>query len=282
MKTNPLDLDAETTTLATCWYIVRRDGQEYRYTDHDAAIALAGQGAPFDGQYQTAVGYDAGEVQTRGDMAVDELTVSAILDDVALTDEDIRAGLLDYATVWLFLVDWSAPASGIVKLRRGTIGEVALVEGRFEAELRGLAQALQQVVGETYSAACRADLGDARCGVDLGSYTVTGTLTAVTDRSTVTDGTRAEAGGWFDNGLFTFTGGANAGTAIEIKEYAGGTFTLHQAAPYAAQPGDAYEAVAGCQKTLDDCRDKYDNVINFRGEPHVPGQDEILGYPDAG
>lgn len=282
MKTTPLTLAAETTSLATCWLLQRRDGAYYRYTDHDQAIDVVGQGAPIDGTYSTAVGYSAAQIESRGDLSVDEMSVGATLDDDGLLEDELRAGLFDYAGVWLFLVDWSDPSLGIVKLRRGSLGEITLARGRFQAELRGLAQALQQTIGEAYSAACRADLGDARCGVDLGAITVSGTLTSATDRSTVADTARTEPAGWFDNGVLTLESGANLGVSREIKTFDGTTFALHQALPWDAEAGDDYIAVSGCQKTLDDCAGKFDNVINFRGEPALPGQDEVLKIPDAG
>jgi len=281
VKTNPLNLDAETTTLATCWLIERADGATYRYTDHDRAIEVTGQGAPVDGTYLTAVGYETGEIQARADLSVDELTVGCVLDSEQITDAELRAGLFDYAAVRLMLIDWSAPGAGIVKLRRGTLGEIAIGQGRFKAELRGMTQAVQQVVGEAFSPLCRADLGDSRCGVNLASYTLTGTLTAVTDRTVVSDSARAEADGYFDNGVLTFTSGPNAGNAREIKVFAAGQFTLHQPAPYIAEVGDGYSVVPGCQKTIEVCKAKFDNVINFRGEPQVPGVDEAFNYPNA-
>jgi len=281
MKTNPLDLAAETTTLATCWLIQRTDGAEYRYTDHDRAIEVAGQGVPVDGTYLTAVGYETGEIQARADLSVDELTVGCVLDNEQITDAELRAGLFDYAAVRLFMVDWASPDGGIIKLRRGTLGEIAIAEGRFQAELRGMMQPVQQVVGEAFSPLCRADLGDSRCGVNLAAYTVTGTLTAVTDRTVVTDSARGEADGYFDNGVLTFTSGPNAGATREVKVYASGQFTLHQPAPYLAEVGDGYSVVPGCQKTIETCKAKFDNVINFRGEPQVPGVDEAFNYPNA-
>ncbi len=35
----------------------------------------------------------------------------------------------------------------------------------------------------------------------------------------------------------------------------------------------------GCDRRLSVCRDRFDNVVNFRGFPHIPGNDFILKYP---
>ena len=30
------------------------------------------------------------------------------------------------------------------------------------------------------------------------------------------------------------------------------------------------------------CRDRFDNVVNFRGFPHIPGNDFVISYPVQG
>jgi uncharacterized phage protein (TIGR02218 family) len=46
--------------------------------------------------------------------------------------------------------------------------------------------------------------------------------------------------------------------------------------------GDSFTVTAGCDKTFRICRDKFDNKDNFRGFPHVPGNDFALSYPKRG
>jgi hypothetical protein len=38
----------------------------------------------------------------------------------------------------------------------------------------------------------------------------------------------------------------------------------------------------GCDRALATCRDRFDNVANFRGFPHIPGNDFVLRYPRRG
>ena len=46
--------------------------------------------------------------------------------------------------------------------------------------------------------------------------------------------------------------------------------------PYAIAIGDTYTGIAGCRKNFtDDCVTKFANGVNFRGEPHVPGNDQL-------
>ena len=116
------------------------------------------------------------------------------------------------------------------------------------------------------------------------ALTVTGTVDASAGRRHFTDAARAEATGFWRFGLATFTSGANAGLAMEIDDYDSGTgaFTLKLELPFDLAPGDGYSLAAGCDKTLASCKTKFDNVENFRGHGvHLPGNEEILRYPDA-
>jgi uncharacterized phage protein (TIGR02218 family) len=171
-------------------------------------------------------------------------------------------------------------------MRRGWFGEVTLNEnGKFRTELRGMTQALQQQLGEIYSPECRADLGDHRCKIDVGLWTRSGAVTGVTDPAVFVasiDGA-ATADGWFDGGLLTWVTGANAGRAIEVKSWAASTgrVELFLAMGYAIVIGDAFTVYPGCDKRLETCIGRFNNVINFRGEPYVPGIDAMMQYPDA-
>jgi uncharacterized phage protein (TIGR02218 family) len=178
--------------------------------------------------------------------------------------------------VELFLVNYMAPAGGTLVLRTGWLGEVTLKGEQFVAEVRGLTQSLQQTVGEIYSATCRADLGDARCKVDLEDFTVTGAMTAVNGLYGFTDVSRMEDDSYFANGTVMFTSGPNDGLTVLVKEYVDKQFYF--ALPLRVSPGigDTYSAVAGCDKTHRTCVARFDNIVNFRGEPFVPGTDKLL------
>jgi hypothetical protein len=88
--------------------------------------------------------------------------------------------------------------------------------------------------------------------------------------------------GYFDFGLLTMTSGANAGISREVKQYTPGQITLAMPFPYAVVAGDSYSLVPGCDKQLVTCRDTYDNVVNFRGEPYLPGVDRIVQVGRSG
>jgi uncharacterized phage protein (TIGR02218 family) len=231
--------------------------------------------------YQASTGYTRSAIHGIADLSVDNLDIESALNSDTLDAADLRAGLWDGAEVEIFLVNWATLSQGKIILKRGTIGQVELRDAVFKAELRGLTQALSQQIVELYTPDCRADLGDARCKINLAALIVTGSVTATSNQRGFTDTARTEADGYWSGGLVTWTSGANAGRKMEIRSYAAHAFTLFLPMPGTITVGDTYSLQPGCDKSFTTCKARYNNAVNFRGEPHVPGTDQTLAYPDS-
>lgn len=263
-------LAGEVTRLATLWRVTRRDGTVMGFTDHDRDLTVDGL------TYRAATGFTPTAVAGSAGLAVDNLEIRSVLDAEEIAEEDLSAGLYDGARVDIFLVNHADPGMGTLQLRRGTLGEVRMTDHGFVAELRGMTEAFARSIGQVYSPACRADLGDERCRVGLTPFTAGGAVTAALDGRSFSDTARGEAAGWFDHGLLSWSTGANAGLAMEVRSFAAGLFTLFLPMPRAIAAGDAYRVTVGCDRRFATCRDKFDNAVNFQGEPHVPGNDFLI------
>lgn len=265
-------LSSGTTTLCWCWKITRSDGRALGFTDHDAPLAFAGT------TFEATSGFTAGEVQSGLGLQVDNLSVCGALSSESLNEKDLAAGLFDNAAIELWRVNWADPSQRVL-MRTGSIGEVKRGRLAFEAELRGLAHALNQPVGRVFSHACDAALGDARCGVAITPSA--GTVSAVTDaRRFSAGGLAAHASGHFTDGKLVFTTGANQGRAMEVKRHTLSSgiasFALWQAMSELIAPGDSFTVTPGCDKSFATCRDRFANALNFRGCPFMPGNDAAL------
>jgi len=266
-------LALDRTTLATCIKVTRRDTQVFAFTDHIETI-------PFDGvDYLSANAYTASAIESSAGLNVDNLEVTGYLDSAAITEEDLLAGKWDFAEVLMFEVNYADLTMGNHKIRRGWLGQVKTSDVTFVAELRGMMQRLQTLVGRLITPACNADVFDARCGITTGSIAnglVVSSVTSVIGSTNALFGDTAltPATGWFDYGLVTWTGGLNDGLAMEVAGYALITppqVLLKLPMPFTIQVGDTYTIRAGCDKKIATCLAKFNNVINFRGFPHVPG-----------
>lgn len=274
-------LDSGVTTLCRCWVVTRQDGAVQGFTDHDQDIAVDGVLCRAD------TGLSASEATQKLGLAVDSSEISGALADDTLNEDDLAAGYYDAAQVDLWLVDWSEPALRVL-LARGTLGEVRREGAAFTAEVRGLSDRLGQECGRLYTATCTADCGDARCKVDLDdpAFRGSGTISAVSATSSFSaSGLDAFGDSLFTGGKLTFTSGANAGLSVEVKGHVKDTdvtFTLWQQMPQPIAAGDTFTVTAGCDKRLETCHDRFNNVVNFRGFPHIPGNDFVIRYPVQG
>jgi hypothetical protein len=347
-------LAGRTLRLVRGWKVTRQDGQVFGFTSHDRDVV-------FDGlTYAASSGINPTATEAQTKLAPDNMEAAGILDSEAITAEDLAAGIWDYAAVVVYLFDWADADNAYEVIHAGRIGEVRTGRGAFTAELRGLADAYSQVIGQIYQPNCRAQFCDARCGLDAADYTVTGTLDSVSANGLVlADAARTEPGpagglaisgitkatapvmsitahglvvgqvfyvagvagmtevngltlqvktvtnantivvygvdttdfgtytsggtatpqgdvGHFDGGLLTITSGPNANISREVKAYSPGVITLQLPFPFALTGTETYSLLAGCGKRFaEDCVDRYENGVNFRGEPHVPGMNRI-------
>lgn len=271
-------LESGVTTHCRCWAVTRTDGVVLGFTDHDRAVN-------FDGiTFEASAGLNAEAVESSTGLSVDSHSVTGALNSESITGEDIERGFYDGAEVTLWLVDWRDPASRLL-LSRGSIGEIRRGKTAFEAEVVGLSERLNQPDGRAYLHSCDRRLGDEKCGVDLSQAAFRGT--AVVDEVLDTQrfaasGLENFARGWFDGGHLQWTSGDNAGVDGHVKTHrvlsAAATLELWLSPPLPVKPGDALAVTAGCDKRMETCKEKFNNLLSFRGFPHMPGDDWAAGY----
>lgn len=294
MKSIPAALAAHyalpVTTLAHALRITRTDGEVFAFTSHHRDAVISGV------TYLAAPGLLITDIVTQAGAQVGNLELTTLHDGSVFTTVEVLSGVWKNAAFTIFRYNWAtvggSPEDGVDTLLSGTLGEAEIRKNMLVVELRDLRQYLQQPIGSASSKTCRYRLGDSRCGIVLaGSPTVwtkTGTVTSVTSNQVFTDTSRSEPSDWFTEGILTWTSGNNVGLSQRVKDYAlgspaAGEFTLAFAMLSNVQVGDTYSVHAGCRKRLaEDCRDKFDNVLNFGGEPHRPGIDALTESVDVG
>ena len=275
------DLDAGATTHCLCWKVTRTDAVVMGFTDHDKDLT-------FDSvTFIAASGLSASAIKNSTNMSVDDMETIGALISTAITEDDILKKRYDNAAVTVYRVDWSNVTKRVI-IFSGFLGAVTRGRLYFKAEVRSLSEVLNQPTGEVYQKTCRVDLFDSRCAVAIGSnpdYQRTGTVAGVFSNRlfwTTTGVIIALASDWFTAGKITFTSGNNNGQSAEVKSHikqTGGTeawLDLWELMPKPIVIGDSFTITAGCDKTIETCKAKFNNVVNFRGFPRMPGQDVVL------
>ncbi len=156
-------VEAEAATLCTAWILQRADGVRLGFTDHDRPLVVDGVAC------EAASGWTLGAADGELGFTPGQASASGALSSDALTGADIAAGLYDGARVEIWRLDWSTPDAGVL-LRRETISRLLRTGEGFTAELEGPLASLRRAVGRAYDRVCDAQLGDARCRVDLAAF----------------------------------------------------------------------------------------------------------------
>ena len=263
-------LAAKTTTLAMCWKLTRTDSTVMGFTNHDQDIIFESV------TYKAATGITPSTTKSNSDLSVDNLEIDSYLDDNAITEADLMGGLYDYAALEIFMVNYNDLTMGKLSIRTGYLGQVTLNKQMFTAEMRGLTQKLQENIGRIVSPLCDANLGDSRCTVNLAAFTFTGTVTAATSNLIFASALLTQGINYFTGGKITWTSGNNSGLVMEIKGFLNTVVSLALPMSNAIQVGDSFSIVAGCDKTNTTCKGTFNNLVNFRGFPAVPGMNALL------
>lgn len=270
------------TSVCQCWAVARRDGVVLGFTDHDRNLAFEGI------VFRAASGMTARALQTGTGLAVDNSEAVGALSDACVSEADLMAGRFDGAEVRNWIVNWQDVGQRLMQFR-GSFGEVTRAGGAFRAELRGLSEGLNQVQGLAYQRACSAVLGDARCGVDLARAGLALEVPIVAKGGAGVYSVAAVAGfaqGWFQRGRARMMTGEAAGLVglVKFDQTEGVLRRLDLWVDFAhsAAVGDVIRLEAGCDKSADTCRDRFANFANFRGFPHIPGEDWMTSYPVSG
>lgn len=277
-------LQTDSYKLATCWQITLQNGNVLGYTDWDTDLSYGGVYFFANG------GYTRSAISQMSDLSIPNMEVQGLLNSDSLNDDDLRNGVYDYAGVLIFMMvptDTNGATYGIIKLRKGWLGQIKIADTAFTAEILGMTQLLGQNFIELFTLDCQADLGDSRCKFDLAGSTDTGAVaTIVTARRsfTTTGLTGGRAPGYYNGGVLTWTSGGsnnNVGyTSSEIKSWDGTTFELYLPTNGTIAVTDAFTVTVGCDKTMTTCKAKFNNLLNHRGFPYLPGLDKTV-YPQA-
>jgi uncharacterized phage protein (TIGR02218 family) len=266
------------TTVCHLWRVERADGKSYGFTDHDQELVVDGV------TYKADSGLTARALQQTTGLSVDNTEAIGALSSAAISEVDLAAGRFDRAAVTAWMVNWT-DISQRVCLFRGTFGEISHVDGKFRVELRGLTEPLNQPQGRVYQRTCSAVLGDSKCQFAIATpgYTSDIVLSVAANRRFEISGQSAFAERWFERGRLVVLSGDAVGLFGVIKvdriEGAVRIIELWEKLPFVLQPGDQIRLEAGCDRTLQTCQAKFNNLPNFRGFPHIPGEDWIAAYP---
>lgn len=250
--------------------ITRKDGTTHGYTDHEFPLVLEGI------TYQPSPGMSTLRRVETANSQVDTQELSSVW--VEVPDDDLLAGRFDSATLETGLASWEDTSLGRFVVYKGELGEISWTEEGWKAEITSVWKNMQKNYGVQYTASCRHTLYSSSleagkigyCGVNPATFSSTGSIQSViTPKWKFDVGSTGKPEGYFTNGTITFTSGTSNGLTYHVKNHTGNTITLALATAFVIPAGTTFVLRAGCDKTFETCKNKFNNVINYGGFPHI-------------
>lgn len=264
--------------------IVRTDGTELLFSDHDRALVFEGR------TYQP--GSFAGMSAERREVALrtPDQELHGIIDGTDLVIPDLMGQRYLGAEVWHVITDWQFPWLAIARNYK-TVRSVRWDDHKWVAALDGIAQVLDRTSGGRFggvqSRECAYRYGDAATckkdvSAELQSGAVVGTVSDV--RLTLTFTSGSWTGTWSDDyyrdGEVEWLTGNNVGVISPIVRYVESTreVELFAPTPFDIVAGDTADVRAGCNGLFSTCKDK-SNSINFGGNHLSPQPGDLMEIP---
>lgn len=264
-------LEGPVTSTTYGWRLERKDGVTLGFTSHDRDLVIEGL------HYRASPGISPSSIVETLGVEATSLDVRGALTSDGLKPEDIEAGLWDGASLTIFMFDWSDPESQHYLLAMGTLGSISWAGHSFEVEFQGPAARLNGAVSTTVSPSCRVKFAGSGCGLNPLRYSIE---TAVVG----TSGARIQLERPIDptsyvHGEFRWLSGRNCGARQQIVAFEGVDLVLDAEPAFPVFGGERIALLQGCDRTIATCATRFQNAKNFRGEPHVPGNDLLTRYP---
>lgn len=266
-----LKTDIEAGTIARLLKITCKDGTILAFTDHDMALTIDSD------LYEPTPGLSSIQYTATSNAEVSNQVASSAVIDVP--EADILAGKFDSADVEASWCSWKNPSYGKVIVFKGKIADLQFNETGFEANIMSFMKQLELNIGQVYTPSCRHSLFSTpsagkvgACTVNPTAFTFTGAVDSIQLarwKFTISGTAAGKADGYYSNGKVTFLSGQNSGVSFVIKKQIGNIVELMLPTGRIIAAGDTFSIQAGCDKTVDTCKNKFNNLVNFGGFPHI-------------
>jgi uncharacterized phage protein (TIGR02218 family) len=190
-----------------------------------------------------------------------------------------RNGTFDGASLQLdmaFFENWTDTPLVLEKLFLGNVDVDEIGGNNVKVEVKSITEILNtKIPRNIYQSACAYTLYGAGCGVNKATFSSNASVLVNTTK-TVIKCSLAQSVGYFDQGVILFTSGQNLNVKRSIKAHTSGQLTLNYPLQYTPEIGDTFTVSAGCDRTMNSCKNKFNNLANFPETPFIPNPDKTL------
>ncbi|MBS0235907.1 MAG: DUF2163 domain-containing protein [Proteobacteria bacterium] len=262
-------IDPDLTDLCMCWELQLTNNKTLHFTNHHTDVHI--ENKIYNAATSQASGIIASYVESDANIAAGVVEVTLSFANPNISEKEVCSGLYENAKVQILLAKITKSDVMPITLYQGFIGNIKIGNGYFTAELLDNRALFAKGFVSHYSTQCRAIFCDAKCGLKASDHTISGTIVQHLDSVTLIGNNLAVVDNRYNGGILSMISGQASGVKLSICSVQADRILLALPCEYNIAIGDKYELTAGCDKSFSTCANLYNNAINFRGEPHLPG-----------
>ena len=264
---------SETIKIADLYKITLKNETTLCYTSADFDITYGGSTYKADNYC-----IKRGEISQQTGLSVDDLTIefNPGANDTVCGINMIKSfvdGYFDGAQLRLdmafFKDGWENTPLVLEKVFLGTL-DIEEISGSYvKGSVKSPVVKLScDFPANCYQANCHHALYSDRCGLSKSNFTES-TKTKIYC-------TLTRPAGYYNGGIIEFIDGQNEGFKRAVKVHEDGVITLAMPLFFTPATGDKFSISAGCNKSMDMCKSKFNNIANFGGTPFIPEGDSTI------
>lgn len=268
-------LDEDQFVYADLYTITMIDGTVLRYTNAGAPLVVNGNVFKADGPI-----FSRGSISFSLGISVDSLDLQIVDDRIFQINgrsliEHFRLGLADGATLLLERIfldpnNLKDTSMGALVLFRGVIVEPEIDGFVIDASVVSDNDQLNiQMPRNLYQPSCQNMLFDSGCKLIQESFAMTLSVESGSSKNLIICSIDRPQG-WFTQGVIQLVSGLNAGVKRTIRLHNSSGLLLTLPFDNDVIVGDQFKIYPGCDKRMDTCQNRFDNISNFKGTPYVP------------
>lgn len=254
-------------------------GQTYRYTDYPEVINWnLVDWEPFPIKHS--------EVKQSNELSKNSMTVTLPIEGPFA---DIFIGWSPDHIVTFTLRRGHFGSSDTVVYWKGRVSSHNLKKETLELKCESIFTSMRRAgIRARFQRNCRHALYSKGCNVDKDQFAVTGKLTGITGLTLTVPEAATKASGWFQGGIIEFPDGSfrmiltHSGSQITISRASRNAIDSFGSAGYGLSYGQYYGGVSvilypGCDRTINTCDTKFNNLDNQGGFKWIPSKNPMGG-----
>src|SRR5262252_2071607 len=259
--------------MADLYTITLVGGMVLRYSAAPTALSANGQ------TFAPGPKFERSKTRVVIGTQVDELDVKIYPEPADLIGgapflEAVWQGQLDGALLQLeraFMPSYGDTSPGTVVLFAGRISDIECSRTGIDLKCRSHLELLNiQMPRRLWQSSCTHNFGDAMCQFDRSALQATFAAGPGSTQTQIAASVTPTPANLYAQGTIIGVTGANAGASRTVANMAAGWVYVKLAFLSPILPGDQFQLLPGCDRTLATCTTVFNNASHFGGFPYVP------------